>query len=305
MSFRGIHDIQIERSIYKLGATAVIKVPVTARLKYADTPPTEIETAKAIKAGDAVSIELGYKDTYNLEFTGYVKQLNLKTPLEIICEDAFYLTRKQSVTLAGKTTLADVLKKCGLDAAYCATLNLQQFQADNKPVSWILGKLKKDYGLAIFFDLNGRVYAAEPFKVAGDTVKYGLRENVIRDDDLKYQLAEDVKLKIKAVCIYRDGTQVEATIGASDGTEKTIYFYDVKDKSELSALASAELKRYSYDGYSGKIETFLFPYAAPAMLAELRDAVYNERDGRYYVESVNVSFGRSGARRTVEIGLKI
>jgi hypothetical protein len=279
MNFRGVHDVKIDRSIYQLMATAVIKVPVTAVLRQTGTPSIKIETAKAVKPGDPVVIELGYDGVYNLEFQGYVKQLNLKTPLEIICEDAFYLTRNKSVTLAGKTTLADALKKCGLDVAYCATLNLQQFQADNRPVSWTLGKLKTDYGLSIFFDLNGRCYAAEPFKVVGDTVKYSLRENVIKDDDLKYQQAEDVKLKIKAVCIYRNGTKLEAEIGAKDGVEKTVYFYDVENRQELAALASSELKRYSYDGYSGKIETFLLPFAAPAMLAEIRDVVYNERDG--------------------------
>jgi len=305
MLFRGVHDVHIERSIYKMGAAAVIKVPVTAMLQFSGMPPTEIETAKAIKAGDPVSIELGYDGDYNMEFNGYVKQLNLKTPLEIVCEDAFYLTRKQSIALSGRTTLEEVLKKCGLNIGYCATLTLSQFQVDNKPVSWVLGKLGKDYGLSIFFDTDGKVYVCEPFKVVGDTVNYMLRKNVIKDDDLKYQLAEDVKLKIKAVCIYRDGTKVEAKIGASDGTEKTVYFYDVQDKNELAVLANAELKRHCYDGYSGRIETFLFPFAAPAMLAELRDEVYNERDGRYYVESVAVNYGRSGARRTVEIGLKI
>lgn len=305
MTFGGVHDVTIERSIYRLGATATVKVPVTAVLRYQGNPPTEVETAKAIKVGDPVRIELGYDGEYSLEFKGYVKLLNLKTPLEIVCEDEFYQTRLRSVTCAGKTTLSDVLTKCGLTIGYCATLTLSQFQVDNKPVSWVLGKLKTEYGLAIFFDFDGRVYAGEPFKVTGDSVKYKLRQNVIKDDDLKYQRADDVKLKVKAVCIYRDGTKVEAEIGASDGTEKTIYFYDVKDQGELKVLAGAQLQRYSYDGYAGKIETFLFPYAAPAMLAEISDEVYNERDGRYYIEGVTVSYGRQGARRTVEIGLKI
>lgn len=305
MKFDGVHDVAIERSIYKLGATATIKVPVTAVLKYEGQPATEVETAKAIKVGDPVSIELGYDNVYNLEFKGYVKQLNLRTPLEILCEDEFYQTRLKSVTLQGKTTLSDVLSACGLSVGYSATLTLAQFAVDNKPVSWVLGKLKTDYGLSIFFDLEGKVYASEPFKVVGDSVKYKLRQNVISDDDLKYQRADDVKLKITAVCIYRDGTKVEAEIGASDGTEKKLFFYDVQDQNELAALAEAELKRYSYDGYAGKIKTFLFPYAAPAMTAEIYDEIYNERDGRYYIEGVTVTYGRNGARRSVEIGLKV
>lgn len=303
--FGGVHDVRIKRSIYELAATATVKVPVTAVLKQSGKPATEVEVAKEIKAGDPVEIRLGYDGILNTEFKGYVKKLNLKTPLEIECEDAFYLCRKKSVTLSGKTTLADVIGKCGLTAGYTAKLSMESFQVPGKPVSWVLAKLKKDYGLAVFFDLDGRVYASEPFKTVDETVKYRLRYNVIRDDDLKYQLAEDVKLKIKAVCIYRDGTKVEAKIGAEDGTEKTMYFYDVKDEKELAFLAQAELKRHSYDGYSGKIQTLLVPFAAPCMLAELEDDVYRYRNGRYYIEGVETTFGTGGSRRTIEIGLKV
>lgn len=118
-------------------------------------------------------------------------------------------------------------------------------------------------------------------------------------------MAEDVKLKIKAVCIYRDGTKVEAKIGAEDGTEKTMYFYDVKDQAELAALAQAELKRHSYDGYSGKIQTFLVPFAAPGMLAELEDEVYAYRNGPVLYRKCGNDVRNLGGRRSVEIGLKV
>lgn len=303
--FGGVHEVRVERSIFKIGAKAIIKVPVTAVLIQKDKPVTEVETAREIKVGDPVEIQLGYDNIYNLEFRGYVRQINLCSPVEIECEDAFFLTRSRSVTLQGKTTLEEVLKKCALEIGYATMLTLASFQADNKPVAWVLGKLKSDYGLALFFDIDGKVYACEPFKVVGESVKYTLRENVIKDDDLKYHRAEDVKLKIKAICIYRDGEQIEATIGASDGTEKTIYFYDVESEKELAALADAELKRHSYDGYSGKIETFLYPVAMPCMLADIADKKYEERSGRYFIEGVTVNYGRSGARRSVEIGIKL
>ena len=303
-TFSGVHEVTVKRSIYEMGATASIKVPVSAVLRQSEQPPAHIEVAQAIAPGDPVEIQLGYDGRFALEFRGYVKQLNLQTPLEIICEDAFYLTRSRSVTLQGKTTLAQVLDKCGLLVAYVANLTIADFPVDNKPVSWVLGKLKSDFGLSIFFDLEGKVYACEPFKLIDATVKYRLRYNVINDDELKYQRADDVKLKIKAVCIYRDGTKIDATIGAGS-TEKTLYFYDVEDEGQLAALAAAELKRYSYDGYSGKIETFLFPYAAPGMIAQVEDPVYPQRNGNYYIESTEVSFGTNGARRAVEIGLKV
>lgn len=304
-TFAGVHEVTIKRSIYTLGATATVKVPVTAVLKQMGEPGKRVETAKEIKVGHEVLIRLGYNGACEMEFRGWVKQLNLCAPLEIICEDAFYQARKRSVTMSGKTTLADVLRKCALTVGYATTLTLESFPVANKPVAWVLAKLKKEYGLSVYFDLEGKIYACEPFKVIGEPVKYKLRGNTIKDDDLKFQRAEDVKLKIKAVCIYRNGTQVEATIGVSDGTEKILYFYNVADKNELATLAAAELKRYSYDGYSGKIETFLQPSAAPGMVAEIEDNIYSERNGRYYIESVETKFGLSGARRTVEIGLKI
>lgn len=303
--FAGVHEVKIKRSIHLIGATASVKVPVTSVLRQEGAPPAYVETAQAIKVGDPVDIRLGYDGQYKTEFRGYVKQLNLQTPLEIICEDEFYTTRRRNVTLQGKTTLAAVLKACGLTVGYATTLTLGAFPVDNKPAAWVLGKLQTEYGLAIWFDLEGRVYACEPYKVIGETVKYRLRYNVVKDDDLKYQRAEDVKLKIKAICIYKDGAKVEATIGPKDGTEKKLYFYDVADQNELAALAAAELKRYSYDGYSGKITTFLQPYAAPCMVAEIEDEVYHQRDGRYYIESVETTYGTNGARRTMEIGIKI
>lgn len=76
VTFRTVHDVQIKRSIYNLGATAVIKVPVTAVLKHAGEPPTYIETAEAVKVGDPVEIRLGYDNQLNTEFVGYVKRLH-------------------------------------------------------------------------------------------------------------------------------------------------------------------------------------------------------------------------------------
>lgn len=303
--FGGVHEVVVKRSIYELAATASIKVPVTAVLRQKGVPPTRVETARQIDVGDPVEIQLGYNGIYSWEFGGFVKVVNLCTPLEIICEDWFYQTRSRNVTLQGRTTLTDVLTQCGLTIGYCASLTLSSLQVDNKPVSWVLAKLKTEYGLSVFFDMDGRIYAGEIYKVVSEAVKYRLRYNVIKDDELKYHRADDMRLKIKAVCIYKDGTKVEASIGADDGIEKTLYFYDVADQNELAALADAELKRYCFDGYTGKIETFLWPPASPTMLAEIDDEVYSQRNGRYYIESVETRFGTGGGRRTVEIGIRL
>lgn len=302
--FDGVNDVSIKRSIYDLAATATIKVPVTAVLKSKDETK-QVETAKAIKVGDKVTIQLGYNDSFKPEFVGYVKSINLRTPLEIECEDEYYTTFNKNVTLSGKTTLGAIISKCGLTVGYVETLTLSNFEADARAVSWVLKELKTKYGLCIYFDLEGKLSAHAPAKVVSDPVRYKLRHNVISDDDLTYQRASDVKVSIKAMCVYEDGTEVEATAGVEGGEQKTLHFYNVEDKEELATLAKIELERLSYDGYRGKITTFLEPYAQPTMIAEVVDEIYNERDGRYLIESVDTTFGTSGARRQIEIGQKI
>lgn len=307
VSFKAVNDVLIKRSVYNLAATALIKIPVTAVLKYAGQPPTHIETASAIKVGDPVTIKLGYDNQFNEEFKGYVKRLNYTVPLEIECEDEFYQTRSVNCVFSKKETS---LKSClneilpSVRIGYCASLTLKNFIVNNKPGSWVLGLLKKEYGLSVFFGPDGKLYAGRTTDFTGETVKYRLRYNVIRDNELKYQLAEDVKLKVKAVCYYKDGTKIEGEIGEDGGEKKTLYYYDVKDAAELKELATLELKRYSYDGYRGRIETFLLPFVMPCMIAEIDDPVYNERNGSYLVESVETRFGTGGGRRTVEIGIK-
>lgn len=308
VTFKSVNDVEIKRSIYNLAATAVIKVPVTAVLKQTGKAPTYIETAEAVKVGDPVEIRLGYDGQMNTEFIGYVKRLNYKVPFEIECEDEYYNTRSVNCVFSKKETS---LKQClstvlpGIKLGSCIDLTLKNFVVNNKPGSWLLGYLKKEYGLTIFFDINGKLYAGKAHDVQGDKVKYQLRFNVIKDDDLKFQLAEDVRLKVKAICYYKDGTKIEGELGEEGGENKTLYYYDVKDAKELKMLAQEELKRYSFDGYRGKIETFLFPYALPGMVAVLDDPVYQERSGNYYIESVDVSFDTGGARRNVEIGIKV
>lgn len=303
--FGGVNEVKVVRSIHTPGATAVLKVPVTAVLKQKNQTSTVTETARMIQVGEPVLIRLGYDGKMNEEFRGYVRQLNYKTPLEIECEDEFFLTRQRSIILSGSMSLKECLEKCGLVVGCSANLKLRNFVVNNKPVSWMLGKLKTDYGLNVFFDRKGRIIAARAFDWVGKEVKYQLRYNVIRDDDLKYLSAENVRLKVKAVCFRKDGIKAEAEAGIENSVTKTLYFYDVEDSADLRILAEQELKRYSRDGYEGKVETFLFPYAEPGMLAIVQDPAYPDRDGCYYIEGVETTYGMGGARRKISIGIKM
>lgn len=73
-----VHHVSIKRSVYSLGDTATIKLPVTAILKQSGQPTVKIETAEAVEVGDRVEIRLGYDNRLRVEFVGYVKNINLR-----------------------------------------------------------------------------------------------------------------------------------------------------------------------------------------------------------------------------------
>lgn len=300
-----VNAVAIKRSVYTLGDTAVIKLPVTAVLRQQGQPAVSVETAREIKIGERVIIELGYDNRLQCEFVGYVKRINLRTPIEIECEDELYACRARNVRSSGTVTLEALLGKCSLVVGYAETLTLKNFAVPDKPVSSVLGKLSTDYGLSVFFDFEGRVYVCRPERVVGDTVNYKCRRNVLSDDDLQYCSREDMSIEIKAICITKDGTKIEAKKGVAGGVSQTRYFYDVESMQELAMLADQEIAREKSDSYVGSITTFLEPYAAPTMIANIVDPLYRERSGEYYIESVETTFGVSGARRKLEIGAKI
>lgn len=301
----------IKRSTHAANAKAVIKVPVTAILKQQGKEATKIETAQVVKVGDEVTIKLGYDGNLKDEFKGFVKRLNYTVPLEIECEDWYWKLRyinikKSYAQTTVKDLLNDILSGSGASVHSASIdLGLKNTVINNKTGAWVLEKLKSDYGLTVFFTLDGKLFAGKAYEVKGDPVKYELRRNVIKDDDLKYYRAEDYKLKIEAKSYDKNGSKLEASVGVEGGEAKTLWFYDVTDAGQLKTLAEQELQRYSFDGYRGKIETFLIPFAEPGMVAEVKDPVYDERSGNYYVESTEVKFGTSGARRKVELGIKV
>ena len=107
-AFTRSNSIVITKSADALSDTASIKVPISSVIVN-EGQKTVVETAKAIKVGDKVKIEFGYKknDTTKwayTEFEGYVKQINPGIPLEIVCEDAIWLLRRNKITKSWKTT---------------------------------------------------------------------------------------------------------------------------------------------------------------------------------------------------------
>lgn len=178
--FTRIVDVEVMRSVHHLSATARLRLPVSAVIKGTGEVLGQQETARAVNTGDPVEIRLGYGRESNLEFKGYVRRINLATPLEIECEDEFYQTRTQEVSFSGDAVkVADLLQACGLSVGGAADLEVRNFVADNEPVSAVLRRIAETFGLNVFFDTEGKVYAVEANGYKTGSVRYGLRENVV------------------------------------------------------------------------------------------------------------------------------
>jgi len=312
--FYRVNQVTIEKSTEILEDTAIIKIPATARLNYSGHT-YKGPSAKVFKVGDFVEITLAYKGVFEkTEFRGFVKKIHPTQPLELECEDWTWELRRKNIQKSWKkTTLKEVLQEIvsgtGIElSADVPPITFEPFYIDNSDAAFALQKLKDEYGLAIYFQEDGKLYAGLAYAQNTGVVKYhlnGAKVNVIDANSLKWRSKDDVKMKVKAISINKDNTRTEVEFGDKAGSIKTIHLYNVKSKAELEELAKKELDRIKFDGYEGSIKSFLIPEAIPGMTAEVTDIDFPERSGSYYVESVKTTFGTGGARRTVKLGIQL
>jgi len=309
--FDAVNSVEIDRSIDRIISSAKFKIPLSARLEYKDKKSTTDQTSNVFNKGDKINIKLGYDNRLYEEFEGFISKTNYTKPLEIECQGYEYLLNDNIPTKTFKTTnLKEVLNYIIKDVDITLDGNIPMVNMQNYVIPANLKKidalqqLKEKYGLTIYF-LKNVLFAGLDYQKYLGTVKYSLGINTPRVDELKYQTADEVKLKVKAIQINKDNTRFEAEFGDKDGEQRTLYFYTAKNKADLEKLGLAEIKKYKYNGYVGKLTSFLEPYAVPGMVAEIIDEKYPDRSGKYEIRSVGVSFGTGGGRRVVEIGKSV
>lgn len=303
----------MKRSLHNYLDTATIKIPASARLRQNGILTETVETAKAIQAHMPVVIKLGYNGELRQEFRGYVARVNVATPCEIEVEGMFHLLKFKTYDKAFRSVtmkqlfeylvaeLPDIQLSSNIPDA-----PLGEFYCDGRTGTEILEELKKD-GFAIYFRDNV-LYGGLQYTEVYDTAKYRLGWNVIKDNQLKYRREQDVKASIKAVLIQPNNQRIIEKVGKSGGVERVLNYIGISGKNEseirknLREKAEGDLKELSYDGYEGKITTFLQPFAVAGDAAEIEDENYPERSGKYIIETSEVTFGTGGARRVLEIG---
>ena len=268
-TFTQVNNVKITKSVDLLSDTAEIGSRI-GTLGNAN----EIcrQTGTSDHTGMPVSITLSYKDVFSkVEFTGFVAFIKPNAPtVTLECEDAVYLIRKKRINHNfGATTLKEVLQHIVADtgvtlAGDVPKVGFDKFAIKDKNGAQALEKIRDEYGLSIFIDNTGKLYAGlRQHKGAGDLVSYDLAKNVIKHN-LRYRNADDVRLSVKVIGVTADNKKVEAIVGDTDGEQRTLHRYNVSDAATLKQIGEAELEDLKYDGYEGSITSFLIPMPSEA-----------------------------------------
>ncbi|HQP04413.1 MAG TPA: hypothetical protein PLP11_07400 [Bacteroidales bacterium] len=301
--FDAVQQVNIRTSVRSLTDTAEVICP--RRLLKNGANITEF-----IRRGDAIKIYLGYGNP-ELVFSGYITKVNTGTPIKIECENEAWVLKQNK--LAGK-----VYPKLNLRSFISEVMpgyNCQIADVDlgevkintDVSIAHVLEYFLKNYPVNFFFR-DGVFYGvmAGSMMLANDavnTIYYQMNWNTI-SDNLVYTLADDVKVQIVGKAILKDNTKLEYKEPANaEGCDVRTFLYKCTTMAELQGLVKNQLASFKVDKMTGSLTAFGRPFARKGDVAHILDNEYQERnDRRFYIESVDYSFGRSGYRQTITLG---
>ena len=298
---------EIERSMEDLTDTCKITLPKRMLWDHQASIP--------LRRGDKVRVSLGYDDDLQLAFVGYIREISVKTPVVLECEDEMYrLKTTPAVPKAYRSaTLEQVLRDQGITTPLRVMgeqhLGAYRVKADN--VASLLGQLKEQ-GIRSFFRYEegqavlyaGILFDHQVDRGARQVIASGV--NLVSDSQLKEQHADAMRIHLKAVSIMPEGRKgkkkLKVELGDKDGEQRTVTTYN-KTEPQLRAWAEQELRRLKRDGLTGSVTTF------GARLIDKLDHVGIRLDGKrmgiYQVRKVTIKYGTDGFRQDVTLGYRV
>lgn len=191
------------------------------------------------------------------------------------------------------------------------TVKLIQFDWDVAQDKLSLKRNDKKY-LAV--EAQGRTADNQFFKLTVRKNPDPDDEGWMVDTDSQFQIVNRRKVKNRKKMKYVNGTystkRVEGHLTDAAKLDKynVIQYFSTKvgiTEEELIEEAKQYWASYNPNGISGSIVIFGDLYIKPTDIVGLVDVRQPEKNGYYYVESVNTSFGMDGYRRELHIPFKI
>lgn len=294
------HQVEVVRDMECLTDTCSITLP--KRVKW------DGESETPVKRGDGVKVWLGYDGQLELAFVGYVRDVGLKTPVVITCEDEMYrLKLTPAKPMAYRSVdLSTLLADQGLGSAkVMGEQMLGAYRVTDATVASLLGRLSEN-GIRSFYMMEGGgsvLYSGVLFERGTQPVQvFRTGLNIISDQNLTQQKAEAMRIKVKAVSLLPDNTKLKLELGDQDGELRTLHTYN-KQEAELRAWAEQELKRLKVDGLTGSFTTFGFRLVDK--LDNIGIIIDGQKMGVYQVKKNVIKFGVSGYRQEITLGYRV
>jgi hypothetical protein len=321
ISFDYANQLEVKTSRKNLTDTATVKV--AKKMYWKGKPLTDF-----VGRGDEIEIECGYlspsqgrgADSQGLQrvFKGYLTEIENSYPLVLKCENEMWRFKKIMVPAEKFETFdlkAYIEKYGGVKVHIAEGLSFGSMDiTEEMSLSQALDKIMETYPYALGYFQDGEFYGilnTESWSKAGKVTVFDPARNMV-GDSLKYVLADDVRIGVKAVSILKDNSKLEAYApsGAfeegrikSDWEQRQFFCPECRTQPELQAYADRMAGEFVTDSMSGSITVFGTPHVRKGDVVELRDADRRERDRKRFVaDAVDYSFGTSGYRQTVTLG---
>ena len=300
------------RSLDNYSDSATIVIPALCRLINKVKTYENVATGQQIKEGLKVELHAGYDGKNNVQFMGFVNRINFKVPLEIECEGYSYQLRRKVINKTfGKTTVKAVLEYLIADTDIKLSdkmperIDFEPMRFENYTGTQILDFLKQRYLLTVCFFFN-ELYVGWRATYKGDVVKHRLNWNVIKDDSLLFNTYTGAIVHIQLESRSKNGVKnkKKASNVFKPGNVKTKRVFIQNEEDKQQAANDAQILN-NKRGYTGALTTFLHPHVIPGMTTQIIDKKYEERNGRYLVESVEGGFNTSGGRLKIGIGFTV
>lgn len=293
-----VTEVEVTRDTEKLTDECRITLPKKMRW--------DGEAQIPVGRGDAVVVRLGYDDALETVFTGYIRDVGFKTPVVLTCEDEmFKLKQLPAQKKAYRNVNLETLLKdqnIGYKVKVMGEQSLGQYRVTADTVAALLGHLREN-GVRSFFRMEDGepvLYCGVLFeKDASPSQVFSTGVNIISDQSLEQQKAENMRLRIKAVSLMPDNKKIKVEVGDADGEHRTLHTYN-KTGGELKAWAEQEIKRLKRDGLTGSFSTF--GYKPVDKLDAIGIKIDGKKQGVYQVKKNVIKYGTGGYRQEITLG---
>lgn len=295
---QSIESVKISSSVLNLADVATINIAVPYSRKN--------EITGKLKVGDAVKIMLGYDNSLETEFEGYLKSIQTEGNGVILdCMDALYLldktiADKEYKNTSTKALVSDWLKQAGVKAEPSITVDaaFNKYRTFKTTALDALKKIQDETKCNVYFS-GGVLHIHAPYEeTSGNEVIFDTARN-IEASELKYILKSDKKVQIEVKYTSQNGKAKTAKFGQTGGVTQTV----TTTGNDLQGVAERAYNLWNYDGFEGGFTGWLIPVVRPTDTVVLRDG--GKAEGKYYVTGTEVEFSASGGKRKVTIGRKL